>query len=173
MPTVPIPDAPLGGRYRVIDELGRGGMATVYRAHDDWLRREVAVKVIAPVRLQDVLTVRRFRREARLGARLSHQNIVRILDAGVDPQDYIVMELVDGVDAAKLVKRTGPLSLRHALRVMGPICDALHYSHGQGVIHGDVSASNILITEGHGVPKLADFGLASDSRIRPPSTLAR
>ncbi len=153
----------LGGRYRVVGQLGAGGMATVYRAHDDWLKREVAVKVIAARRVQDVLEVRRFRREAELGARLAHQSIVRVLDAGVDPQDFIVMELVEGVDAAKLVKRTGRLSLRHTLRVIGPICDALHYAHGMGVIHGDVTAGNILIAEGDGTPKLGDFGLASDT----------
>ena len=97
-----------------------------------------------------------------MAARLAHQNIVRILDAGVDPQDFIVMELVEGVDAATLVKRTGRLSLRHTLRVIGPIYDALHYAHGMGVIHGDVTAGNILIAEGDGTPKLGDFGLASD-----------
>jgi serine/threonine protein kinase len=162
MSTLPSTRA-LGGRYRVVGQLGAGGMATVYRAHDDWLKREVAVKVIAPLRLQDAFTTRRFRREAQLAARLTHQNIVRILDAGFDPQDFIVMELVEGVDAAKLVKRTGCLSLRHTLRLVGPICDALHHAHGKGVIHGDVSTSNILIREGDGMPKLADFGLAYDT----------
>jgi serine/threonine protein kinase len=157
----------LGGRYRLAGELGVGGMATVYRAHDDWLKREVAVKVIAERKVQDMVEVRRFRREARLAARLTHQNIVRILDAGVDPEDFIVMEIVEGIDAAKLVKRTGRLSLRHTLRVIGPICTALHYAHGTGVIHGDVSASNILIAEGEGTPKLADFGLASDTADLP------
>ena len=153
----------LGGRYQVVGQLGMGGMATVYRAHDDWLKREVAVKVIAARRVQDVLEVRRFRREAQLAARLTHQNTVRVLDAGVDPQDFIVMELVEGIDAAKLVKRTGRLSLRHTLRVVGPICDALHYAHGMGVLHGDVTAGNILIAQGDGAPKLGDFGLASDA----------
>lgn len=157
----------LANRYQPVELLGRGGMATVYRARDEWLKREVAVKVIASHLTQDELIVRRFRREAQLGARLSHANIVRTFDAGTDPEHFIVMELVEGVDARLLVKRTGRLSVRHALRIAGPICDALHHSHGQGVIHGDVSTSNILIRERDGIPKLADFGLASDAATPP------
>ncbi len=151
----------LANRYHPVELLGRGGMATVYRARDEWLEREVAVKVIASHLTQDELVVRRFRREAQLGARLSHANIVRTFDAGTDPQHFIVMELVEGVDARTLVKRTGRLSGRHALRIVGPICDALHHAHREGVIHGDVSTSNVLIRARDGSPKLADFGLAS------------
>lgn len=152
----------LGGRYRVIHQLGAGGMATVYRARDHWRGRDVAVKVIAARRRQDAITLRRFRRESRLGARLDHPNLIRVLDAGAQPQDFIVLELVEGVDAAKLVKRTGRLSLRHALRIVGPVCHALEYAHAQGVIHGDVSASNVMIRDRDGIPKLGDFGLASE-----------
>lgn len=152
----------LGGRYLVIDRLGEGGMATVYRARDCWRGHEVAVKVIADRRRQDPIALRRFRREAELGARLEHPNLIGVLDAGARPQDFIVMELVEGVDAAKVVKRTGRLSLRHALRIVGPICDALQHAHREGVIHGDVSASNIVVRERDGIPKLGDFGLASE-----------
>ena len=125
-----------GGRYRVIGPVGAGAMATVYRARDHWRGREVAVKVIAARRRQDAMTRRRFRREAQLAARLEHPNIVRVLDAGRHPDEFIVMELIEGVDAAKLVKRSGRLSLRHTLRIVGPVCDALDHVHGEGVIHG-------------------------------------
>ena len=152
----------LGGRSRVIHRLGVGGMATVYLACDHWRGRGVAVKVIAARRRQDPITLRRFKREAELAARLDHSNLVRVLDAGTYPQDFLVMELVDGVDAARLVKRIGRLSLRHTLRIVGPVCDALTYVHTEGVIHGDVSASNIMIRERDGIPKLGDFGLASE-----------
>ena len=89
-----------------------------------------------------------------------HTNIVTLLDAGLEPQDFIVMELLDGVDASTLARRTGRLTLHHTIGIVAPICDALHYAHDQHVIHGDVSDSNILLRQSDGVPKLADFGLA-------------
>jgi serine/threonine-protein kinase len=157
----------LAGRYRLLELLGAGGMATVYRTRDERLGRNVAIKVIAPGLVQDVVAVRRFRREAELGARLMHTNIVTVLDAGVEPQDFIAMELVDGVDAATLARRTGRLTTHHAIRIVAPICDALQFAHDEQVIHGDVSGSNILLRQRDGVPKLADFGLASHSGELP------
>ena len=150
----------LAGRYRLLELLGAGGMATVYRARDERLQRHVAVKVIAPGLVQDPVAVRRLRREAELGARLMHTNIVTVLDTGVEPQDFIAMELVEGVDARSHARRTGRLTLEHAIDIVAPICDALHYAHDQHVIHGDVSDSNILLRERDSLPKLADFGLA-------------
>jgi serine/threonine protein kinase len=150
----------LGGRYTLVELLGAGGMATAYRARDERLGRDVAVKVIAAGLVQDGGAVRRFRREAELGARLIHTNIVTVLDAGLEPQDFIVMELVEGVDAGALVRRTGRVSLHHALRIIAPICEALQYAHDEQVIHGDVSGSNILIRQRDSAPKLTDFGLA-------------
>ena len=150
----------LAGRYRLLELLGAGGMATVYRARDERLRRHVAVKVIAPGLVHDAVAVRRLRREAELGARLMHTNIVTVLDAGVEPQDFIAMELVDGVEARTLAGGTGHLTLQHAIDIVAPICDALQYAHDKHVIHGDVSDSNILIRHRDGLPKLADFGLA-------------
>jgi eukaryotic-like serine/threonine-protein kinase len=142
-------------------------MATVYRAHDDWLKRDVAVKLIAGRLAQDGLAVRRFRREAELGARLGHPNVVTVFDAGLEPQDFIVMELVAGVDAGTLLRKTGAVTFQHAARIVGPICEALQHAHDQNVIHGDVSLRNILILESDGTPKLADFGLASDAGAPP------
>ena len=150
----------VAGRYRLLEVLGAGGMATVYRARDERLRRQVAVKVIAPGLVHDAVAVRRLRREAELGAELTHTNIVTVFDAGVEPQDFIAMELVDGGDARSLARVTGRLTHEHAIDIVAPICDALHYAHDQHVIHGDVSDSNILIRQRDGLPKLADFGLA-------------
>ena len=157
----------LAGRYRLIELLGAGGMAAVYRARDERLGRHVAVKVIAGGLVQDAVAVRRFRREAELGARLVHSNIVTVLDAGVEPQDFIAMELVNGVDAGTLARRTGRLTPHHAIRIVAPICDALQYAHDEQVIHGDVSGSNILLRQRDGVPKLADFGLACQTGDTP------
>ena len=157
----------LGGRYTLVELLGAGGMATAYRARDDRLGRDVAVKVIAAGLVQDGVAVRRFRREAELGAQLIHTNIVTVLDAGVEPQEFIVMELVEGVDAGTLVRRSGRLSLHHALRIVAPICEALQYAHDEHVIHGDVSGSNILIRQRDSAPKLIDFGLACQTSDVP------
>ena len=155
-----------GGRYRLLERVGAGGMATVYRARDERLARDVAVKVIAERLARDPLFVRRFRREAQLCGRLAHPNIVTVLDAGVTPRDFIVMELVEGVDAGTVLKREGRLTPGEAVHVVSQACEALAYAHDHGVIHQDVSPHNILIRWPDATAKLADFGLASDSLDR-------
>src|ERR1700761_27174 len=97
-------------RYRLLERLGAGGMASVYRAHDELLDRYVAVKLIADRFAADPAHVERLHREARLCARLAHSNILAVLDAGARPRDFIVMELVDGLDAYKLLQRRGRLT---------------------------------------------------------------
>ena len=108
----------VGARYRLVQRIGAGGMATVYQARDERLKRDVAVKIIAD-RLANVPSaVRRFRREAELGARMEHPNVVAILDAGAEPQEFIVMELVEGVDGGRLVHRDGRLMPALAVHVV-------------------------------------------------------
>jgi eukaryotic-like serine/threonine-protein kinase len=153
----------VGGRYRLLERLGAGGMATVYSARDERLAREVAVKVMAERFVRRPEFVRRFRREAQICARLSHPNIVTVLDAGVAPRDFIVMELVEGADVGTLLKRDGRPTPGEAVHVVAQVCEALAYAHDHGVIHQDVSPHNILIRATDGTAKLADFGLASDS----------
>ena len=109
MPTV------LCGRYRLLERLGSGGAADVYRAHDERLRRDVAVKLIIESLARDSAAVRRFRREAELGARLAHPNIAAVLDAGSRPRDYMVMELVDARDAGTLLEQDHALTSAHAV----------------------------------------------------------
>jgi eukaryotic-like serine/threonine-protein kinase len=134
----------------------------VYRAQDQRLRRDVAVKVVAEWLAHDPATVRRFRREAELSARLAHRNVAAVLDAGSRPRDYIVMELVDGQDAATLLKQDQLLTITHAVDVLVQISDALEHAHGRGVIHGDIAPRNILIGRRDGSATLVDFGLAVD-----------
>jgi eukaryotic-like serine/threonine-protein kinase len=155
-----------GGRYRLLERLAAGGMATVYRARDERLARDVAVKVIAERLAREPLFVRRFRREAQLCGRLVHPNILTVLDAGVTPRDFIVMELVEGLDAGSLIKRDGRLTPGEAVHVVAQACEALAHAHDQGVIHQDVSPHNLLIRWPDMTVKLADFGLASDSLHR-------
>ena len=145
---------------------GTGGMAIVYRAYDEVLKREVAVKLIAERLASCPEFVKRFRHEARLCARLAHTNIVAVLDAGAQPRDFIVMEFVDWIDGRKLLRRRGRLTPRETVHVVAQICDALTYAHHQGVVHGDASPSNILLRRADSVAKLVDFGLASRGRRR-------
>jgi serine/threonine protein kinase len=158
----------VGDRYRLLARLGAGGMGTVYRAHDKRLGRDVAVKIIAEHLAGDELSVRRFRNEARLSARLAHRNIVATLDVGHESPQFIVMELVDGLDARKLLGRRGRLSAAETVRLIAQVCDALAYAHGLGVIHHDVSLPNILVRRSDGTAKLADFGLAVGAWHDPP-----
>ena len=151
----------MGCRYYLLERVGTGGMATVYRAYDEVLKREVAVKLIAERLASSPEFVERFRHEARLSASLAHTNIVAVLDAGAQPRDFIVMEFVDGIDARKLLRRRVRLTPGETVHVVAQICDALTYAHHQGVVHGDVSLSNILVRRSDRVAKLADFGLAS------------
>lgn len=153
-------DDEVGGRYRLLARAGAGGMATVYRARDERLRREVAVKVIAEHLARPFVSL--FRREARLCARLAHPNVVGVLDAGEEPRDFIVMEFVDGMSAGALLKTQGRLTTAHVVRVMARVCDALTHAHDRNVVHGDVTPGNILISRSDGTVKLVDFGLASD-----------
>ena len=153
----------LYGRYRLIERIGVGGMAVVYRAHDAATKRDVAVKVIANHLVGDPRFVRRFRREAQLCARLAHPNIVAVLDTGQAPRDFIVMELVDGVDAGAFLQTPRRLTPDQALRVVIQVCDALSHAHARGVVHEDVSPRNVLITEPDRTAKLIDFGLASSA----------
>jgi serine/threonine protein kinase len=154
----------VGGRYRLLGRVGAGGMATVYRARDERSDRDVAVKVIRERLGGDGALVRRFRREAELGARLAHPNIVAVLDAG---RDFMVMELVRGADAGMLVRRRGRLPCAEVVHLVAQVAAALQHAHDQGLVHGDVSPGNILVGDGGTTAKLADFGLACGVRERP------
>lgn len=150
----------LGERYRLDRLIGRGGMAAVWSATDMVLGRPVAVKRLHSGLLADAEHAERFRREAMLVARLSHPNLVHLLDRGEDPEGpYLVMELVDGENLKTLIRREGALDPDEAARVCAQIGRALVYAHAQGVVHRDIKAQNVLITR-HGEVKLADFGIA-------------
>ena len=150
----------LGGRYRILDVLGDGGMARVFRAEDTRLGRVVAVKILHQHYLSQPEFVRRFEQEARLAARLSHPNIVAIYD--VDRQDgayYIVMEYVDGGSLKGLITRDAPLSPSLVAAVARQLGQALDAAHTHGVIHRDIKPENILLTPSYDV-KVGDFGIA-------------
>ena len=152
------PETLLAGRYRRLRRLGTGGMARVLLAEDEVLGREVAVKQLPSEAPEEAL--RRFRREARLGASLNHPNIVAIFDTVSDEDAIlIVMEFVDGESLAERLKRE-PLDSAASLALLSQIAAALDHAHEQGVVHRDVKPSNILIAK-DGTAKLADLGIAT------------
>jgi serine/threonine-protein kinase len=144
------------GRYRIERELGRGGMATVFLAHDGELERPVAVKLLAEHLASDDDFRARFVREARLAGRLSHPNIVRVYDAGEkDGRPFIVMEYVAGRSLAD----TGRLPAARVVELGVQACSGLQHAHDAGLVHRDVKPANLLVRE-DGVLKIADFGIA-------------
>jgi eukaryotic-like serine/threonine-protein kinase len=149
------------GRYRLERPLGHGGMATVYLGRDCELDRPVAVKVLADHLVGDEAFRRRFLREARLAARLSHPNVVSIYDAGeeADGRPYIVMEHVEGVTLADLLRERGRLPAEEAVALALQACRGLAHAHAAGLVHRDVKPQNLLLRR-DGTLKVADFGIA-------------
>ena len=153
------------GPYRLAGRLGRGGMGEVYRAFDERLEREVAVKLIRPESAGDSLARERFRREARAAASLNHPAIVQIYDiVETAAGDAIVMELVSGETLASLL-RAGPLDPEQVLDLGTEIALGLAAAHSRGVIHRDLKPENVMVTEA-GHAKILDFGLA---KLSPPA----
>ena len=149
------------GRYRIIKQIGRGGMADVYLAKDLILDgEEVAVKVLRTNYQTDSIAVARFQREARAMADLDHPHIVRITDIGEeDGQQYLAMEYVAGLDLKRYIKEHYPLSNEEAVRIMGQILLAMRLAHTRGIVHRDLKPQNILLTP-DGTAKVTDFGIA-------------
>ncbi|VLO05733.1 Stk1 [Streptococcus pneumoniae] len=149
------------GRYRIVKQIGRGGMADVYLAKDLILDgEEVAVKVLRTNYQTDPIAVARFQREARAMADLDHPHIVRITDIGKeDGQQYLAMEYVAGLDLKRYIKEHYPLSNEEAVRIMGQILLAMRLAHTRGIVHRDLKPQNILLTP-DGTAKVTDFGIA-------------
>src|SRR4051812_41787338 len=150
----------LADRYRTIRRLGSGGMATVWLAEDEKLRRKVAVKRLhADVSDDDV--VRRLQREAQVGASLNHPGVVAVYDIAADDEGVlIVMEYVDGRTLRDEIAADAPLPAERLLPILHGVAEALDHAHGHGVLHRDVKPANVLL-RGDGTAKLADLGIAT------------
>jgi predicted Ser/Thr protein kinase len=150
----------IAGRFEILELIGKGGMSSVFKAHDRLLDRIVAIKVLHPHFTQDEEYVERFRREARSVAQLSHPNIVTVIDRGEDAgRQYIVFEYVEGENLKQLLERTGPMSVHEALDMALQMARALSFAHGRGLIHRDVKPQNVLLNA-EGQAKMTDFGIA-------------
>jgi eukaryotic-like serine/threonine-protein kinase len=150
----------LNGRYRIEDRIGSGGMSTVYRAFDETLERQVAIKIMHSDISSDDAALERFRREARTVAQLSHPHVVMVIDAGEDEgHPYIVFEHVRGETLKDRIRHEGPLPVAEAVAYAIEIGRALQVAHERGLVHRDVKPQNVLLDE-EGRAKVTDFGIA-------------
>jgi serine/threonine-protein kinase len=149
-----------GGRYEVLGRAGAGGMAEVYRARDELLGRQVALKVLSERFAHDSSFVERFRREAQSAANLSHPNIVSLYDYGSDDGAYfIVMEFIEGQALSEIIATEAPLMPERAADIAADVAGALQRAHSAGLVHRDIKPANIMITS-TGQTKVTDFGIA-------------
>ena len=160
----------LAGRYVLVEQIGIGGMAIVYRAIDRNTGHSVAVKVLKPEFNRDAEFVSRFQREAEAASKMTHHNIVNLLDVGMDGENrYLIMEYVKGKTLKEVIREKGRLSAPVAVQITIRILSALQHAHQNGIIHRDIKPQNILVhADGH--IKVADFGIA---RMANSSTLTR
>lgn len=150
----------LAGRYELIEKIGEGGMAVVYKGKDRLLNRYVAIKILRPEYTKDEQFIESFRRESQAAAGLSHPNIVGVYDVGQEGNiHFIVMELIDGKTLSEVIKEKGKLEYKEAINITLQVASALSLAHKNQIIHRDIKPHNILITS-TGVAKLADFGIA-------------
>ena len=156
-----IPGTMLGGRYRVVGLLGRGGMGEVYRADDLKLGQAVALKFLPAIVENDAGRLQRFLNEVKIARQISHPNVCRVYDVGeVDGHHYLSMEYVDGEDLASLLLRIGRLPKDKAVQISRQLCVGLAAAHEQGILHRDLKPANVMI-DGRGRAKITDFGLAT------------
>ena len=150
----------LSGRYELLEKIGDGGMAVVYKGKDRLLNRFIAVKILRPEFTKDATFVEIFKRESQAAAGLSHPNIVGVYDVGREGNiNYIVMELIEGDTLNKIIEREAPMDYRKVIDISKQVASALRVAHKNKIIHRDVKPHNIMITN-DGVVKLADFGIA-------------
>ena len=150
----------LAKRYELLEHVGGGGMADVYRAHDTYLDRYVAIKILHAQFSNDSEFIGKFHREAQGAARLSHPNIVNIYDVGEEAdKHFIVMEYVAGNTLKSKIQEKGHLSVEESLHIAKEIASALEHAHSNGLVHCDIKPHNILLTT-DGRVKVADFGIA-------------
>lgn len=160
----------LDNRYELVEIIGTGGMAMVYRAQDHLLNRSVAVKILKSELAKDDEFRRRFRDESQAVAMLSHPNIVSVYDVSRGEIEYIVMELIDGITLKQYMERRGKLNWREALHFITQIMRGLSHAHSRGIVHRDIKPQNVMILR-DGTIKIADFGIARlESSAQPTMT---
>ncbi|MBN1274609.1 MAG: protein kinase [Candidatus Aminicenantes bacterium] len=148
------------GRYRVLEEVGSGGMGKVYKVLDETIDEEIALKLIRPVIASDKKTITRFKNELKLSRRISHDNVCRMYHLGEhEGMPYITMEFVSGQDLKSILKKVGKLSPQSTIETIDQVCSGLASAHKLGVVHRDLKPQNIMIDD-DGIPHIMDFGIA-------------
>ena len=162
----------LGNRYEILEKIGEGGMATVYKAKDRLLNRYVAVKILKSEYSKDTLFVKRFKIEAQSAASLTHPNIVSVYDVGEDNGvNYIVMELLEGDTLKDYIEKKGKLTLDETINLSIQIASALEAAHKSKIVHRDIKPQNIVLTRNMTQAKVTDFGIAKMSSTATITTL--
>ena len=150
----------LSGRYKLLNPLGSGGMAVVYKAWDEMLERTVSVKILREDYSADTEFLERFRQEAKAAANLTHPNIVTVYDFGFDAdQVFIVFEFVDGTDLKTLIRKQGRFSVEDTVGLLAQACAGVGYAHRAGLVHCDIKSHNMLVSKDFRL-KVTDFGIA-------------
>jgi len=154
------PGTLVADRYRLVGQLGKGGMGVVYLAHDERLEVQVALKCLPRLLARDPLRLEQFRNEVRLARLISHPNVCRVHDIGeIDGQPFLTMEYIEGEDLAARLRTGGPFPEGQAVELLRGICAGLHAVHGQGILHRDLKPANVMLNSA-GQPQLMDFGIA-------------
>tara|TARA_Y100000816_G_scaffold83036_1_gene56874 strand:- start:255 stop:2024 length:1770 start_codon:yes stop_codon:yes gene_type:complete len=147
-------------RYKILEVLGEGGMAFVYKAKDTQLERFVAIKTLKPNYVNQEAFVERFKREAKTAANLNHPNIVQIFDWGIEEEPFFVMEYIEGSTLTSIISKNKTISLSDILFIGAQVSNGLHAAHQKGLVHRDIKPGNIMITP-DGKVKVTDFGIVS------------
>ena len=155
----------LANCYEIQSVIGQGGMGIVYRARHTLMERTVAIKMLQSQLISDSLSVKRFQHEAKAASKIDHPHVIKINDFGISPtgQPFIVMDYLEGISLADVIKKDGQLSVERTIRIITQACDALNHAHNQGVVHRDLKPTNIvLVTYDDEVDfvKVVDFGVA-------------
>ena len=155
----------LQDKYHVMSEIGRGGMSIVYKARQEMMDRQVAVKMLQQGLMNDQTSIKRFQQEVQAASCLQHQNVITIFDFGVSAtgQPYLVMDFLEGQSLSDVIKAENHITARRAAGIFVQACDALEHAHQKGVLHRDLKSSNVMLIEYDGSPdfvKVVDFGIA-------------
>jgi serine/threonine protein kinase/CheY-like chemotaxis protein/Tfp pilus assembly protein PilF len=156
----------IAGRYEVLEELGRGGMGSVYRVADKKIGEEVALKLLNPAVAADKKTIERFRNELKIARKIAQRNVCRMFDlSDEEGMPYITMEFVPGEDLKRLLKKTGQLTAEKTISIAKQVCEGLAEAHRMGVVHRDLKPQNIMIDK-EGNARIMDFGIARSLRMK-------